>query len=168
MFTSLTLPSKSNDRRFICGYRVLIRFSTPLATIWFAIHPNGCRLTTLFTPLAANVAISPGRSHPSPKRALSDMITALQSGRYDIENTAVAISQTGGQCRASNYISLIKKALVEAGYANVPVISVAPGSGLKNDQPGFKIPWRKLLRSAVGSVIFTDCLARLYDPAAAR
>lgn len=99
---------------------------------------------------------------------VGDMITALQSGRYDIENTAVAISQTGGQCRASNYISLIKKALVEAGYANVPVISVAPGSGLKNDQPGFKIPWRKLLRSAVGSVIFTDCLARLYYPAAAR
>ena len=57
---------------------------------------------------------------------------------------------------------------MEAGYANVPVISVAPGSGLKNDQPGFKIPWRKLLRSAVGSVIFTDCLARLYYPAAAR
>lgn len=99
---------------------------------------------------------------------VGDMITALQSGRYDVSRTAVAISQTGGQCRASNYISLIKKALVEAGFADVPVISVSPGSGLKNTQPGFKIPWRKLLRSAVGSVIFTDCLARLYYPAAVR
>ena len=99
---------------------------------------------------------------------VGDMIAALQSGRYDVSHTAVAISQTGGQCRASNYISLIKKALVEAGFADVPVISVSPGSGLKNAQPGFRIPWRKLLRSAVGAVIFTDCLARLYYPAAVR
>lgn len=99
---------------------------------------------------------------------VGDMITALQSGRYDLDRTAVAISQTGGQCRASNYISLIKKALVEAGFDRIPVISVSPGSGLKNDQPGFRIPWRRLLRSAVGAVVFTDCLARLYYPAAVR
>lgn len=99
---------------------------------------------------------------------VGDLVAALRSGRYDPAQTAVAITQTGGQCRASNYISLIKKALVEAGFAGVPVISVSPGSGLKPAQPGFDIPWRRVLRSAVGAVLFSDCLARLYYAAAVR
>ena len=99
---------------------------------------------------------------------VGDIVTALRSGRYDIANTAVAITQTGGQCRASNYISLIKRALIEMGFADVPVISVSPGSGLENTQPGFRIPWRRILRATIGSVLFTDCLARLYYPAAVR
>lgn len=99
---------------------------------------------------------------------VGDLVAALRSGRYDPAQTAVAITQTGGQCRASNYISLIKKALVEAGFADVPVISVSPGSGLKLSQPGFDIPWRRVFRASVGAVLFSDCLARLYYGAAAR
>ena len=58
--------------------------------------------------------------------------------------------------------------MIETGFADVPVISVSPGSGLENTQPGFRIPWRRILRATIGSVLFTDCLARLYYPAAVR
>lgn len=47
---------------------------------------------------------------------VGDLVKALKSGRYDPEHTAVAITQTGGQCRASNYLALIKTALVDAGF----------------------------------------------------
>ncbi len=54
---------------------------------------------------------------------IGQMIDALNSGKYDLERTAVLITQTGGGCRASNYIHLLKKALRKAGYENIPVIS---------------------------------------------
>lgn len=51
------------------------------------------------------------------------MIEALESGKYDLNKTALIMSQTGGGCRATNYIGFIRKALKDAGFANVPVIS---------------------------------------------
>ncbi len=53
---------------------------------------------------------------------VGSLLRALKSGKYDLSKTAVAITQTGGQCRASNYYSLIKNALVAAGMSQVPVI----------------------------------------------
>ena len=76
--------------------------------------------------------------------------------------------KTGGQCRASNYIALIRRALVNAGFAGVPVISVSPGSGLKNEQPGFQIPWLHITRAIIGSILFTEALARIYCATAVR
>lgn len=98
---------------------------------------------------------------------VGSIIRALKSGRYDLKNTAVAITQTGGQCRASNYYSLIKNAMVRNGFADVPVISVAMG-GLQNDQPGFSIPWLKVWRIALYTMLYADTLQKLYYPAAAR
>lgn len=51
------------------------------------------------------------------------MIEALESGKYDLNKTALIMSQTGGGCRATNYIGFIRKALKDAGFENVPVIS---------------------------------------------
>ena len=68
---------------------------------------------------------------------IGQFITALKSGRYDTNKVALLLSQTGGGCRASNYISLLRKALVTAGFAHVPVISLN-FSGLES-MPGFKI-----------------------------
>ncbi len=68
---------------------------------------------------------------------IGQFITALQSGRYDTDHVALLLSQTGGGCRASNYISLLRKALVRAGFGHVPVISLN-FSGLES-MPGFKI-----------------------------
>lgn len=93
---------------------------------------------------------------------VGDLIKALKSGKYDPANIAIAITQTGGQCRASNYISLIKKALMESGYDNVPVVSLSMGSGLRNKQPGFKIPWLKMLPITLASILYSDCIAEFY------
>lgn len=65
------------------------------------------------------------------------LIGALQSGKYDVDKTALMITQTGGGCRASNYISLLRKALMKAGFPQVPVISLN-FAGLESN-PGFKI-----------------------------
>ncbi|MCD2345435.1 2-hydroxyacyl-CoA dehydratase [Clostridium guangxiense] len=53
------------------------------------------------------------------------MIAALKSGKYDVNNTSLLISQTGGGCRATNYIGFIRKAIKEAGFENVPVIAIS-------------------------------------------
>ena len=99
---------------------------------------------------------------------VGSIMRALRSGKYDLSKTAVAITQTGGQCRASNYYSLIKNALVAAGMSQVPVIAVAIGPSLKNSQPGFEINWRQLIRPTVEALFFADALSKLYYPAAAR
>ena len=91
---------------------------------------------------------------------VGDLIKAFASGNYNPSSTAVAITQTGGQCRATNYISLIKKALVDAGFENVPVISLSfDGS---NNQPGFHFKWKKIINIAVSTILYTDALAKMY------
>ncbi len=99
---------------------------------------------------------------------VGSLLRALKSGKYDLSKTAVAITQTGGQCRASNYYSLIKNALVAAGMSQVPVISVAIGPDQKNAQPGFTIKWSALIRPTLEALYFADALAKLYYPAAPR
>ena len=64
-------------------------------------------------------------------------IEALQSGKYDVNKTAIVMSQTGGGCRATNYIGFIRKALKDAGFSQVPVISFNVVGMEKN--PGFKL-----------------------------
>lgn len=93
---------------------------------------------------------------------VGDIIKAFRSGAYDPDSTCVAMTQTGGQCRASNYISLIRKALVENGYTNTPVISVTFGGGIENYQPGFKVNWLKVLPIALAAILYGDCVARFY------
>ena len=65
------------------------------------------------------------------------LVNAFESGKFDPDNTSVMITQTGGGCRATNYIAFLRKALKEAGYPNVPVISLNV-SGLEGN-PGFTI-----------------------------
>ncbi len=86
------------------------------------------------------------------------LIEAVKSGRYDTDKLACIISQTGGGCRASNYISFIRKALKDAGYGNIPVISLSAGGIEKH--PGFKITLR-LLKRAMRAMIYGDLLNRL-------
>lgn len=69
---------------------------------------------------------------------IGQLIDAIESGKYDIHKIALLISQTGGGCRASNYIHLLRKALEKAGYGFIPVISLN-FSGLENEHTGFKI-----------------------------
>ncbi|MEG0618817.1 MAG: acyl-CoA dehydratase activase-related protein, partial [Bacilli bacterium] len=89
---------------------------------------------------------------------IGQLIYALKSGEYDLNNTSVIMSQTGGGCRATNYIGLIRKALKDAGLQCVPIISFNV-SGLEKEQ-GFKIT-PSLANKLVMSVIYGDLLMKL-------
>ena len=93
---------------------------------------------------------------------VGDVVKAIKSGKYDKDDIAVAMTQTGGQCRASNYVALIKRAFVNAGIADVPVIAVTIGGGIKNDQPGFHPNWLKVLPTAFNAIMFGDCIAKFF------
>lgn len=99
---------------------------------------------------------------------VGDMIKALRSGKYDLDKTAVGITQTGGQCRASNYYSIIRKALVDAGFADVPVISAAMSSNVHTNQPGFKLDFKNIIVIAFDAILFGDCLSKMYHSTAVR
>ena len=89
---------------------------------------------------------------------IGQIIEALKSGKYDLNNTSVIISQTGGGCRATNYIGFLKMALKAAGYEQVPVISLN-AVGLEK-QPGFKITPTFLKRSIM-AIVYGDLFMRL-------
>ena len=86
------------------------------------------------------------------------MIAALESGKYDINHTSLIISQTGGGCRATNYIGFIRRALNDAGWSKIPVISLSAQAFESN--PGFKITL-PLLHRLIMSIIIGDLLMRL-------
>ena len=89
---------------------------------------------------------------------IGQFIHALQSGKYDVNKTALMITQTGGGCRASNYIHLLRKALVKAGFEQVPVISLNL-SGLEKNS-GFHLTLPMIRRLAAG-LIYGDMLMSL-------
>ena len=99
---------------------------------------------------------------------IGDILKALRKEEYDHSEVAVAMTQTGGQCRASNYLPMIKKAMVDAGFGDVPVVSVTFDSKIRNMQPGFTINWVRMLPVALYSIIFSDTLAKLYYPSVVR
>ena len=86
------------------------------------------------------------------------MIAALESGKYDVNNTSLIITQTGGGCRASNYIGFIRRALTDAGFDKVPVLSLSAQGFEKN--PGFKIT-PGLLHRLLMAVMVGDVLMRV-------
>ena len=89
---------------------------------------------------------------------IGQFLDALNSGKYDLDHTALIITQTGGGCRASNYIHLLRKALVKAGYDQVPVVSLN-FSGLEKDS-GFPMT-ASFLNKLVSYVYYGDLLVAL-------
>ena len=89
------------------------------------------------------------------------IMEAIESGKYDLSKTAVLISQTGGGCRATNYIALIRKALKDSGHPDVPVISLTAASGLDEDNPGFNVFKPEVLIGAVYALLFGDLIMQM-------
>jgi predicted nucleotide-binding protein (sugar kinase/HSP70/actin superfamily) len=86
---------------------------------------------------------------------VGQLVEEFASGRADPAATSVMITQTGGMCRATNYTGLLRKALAEAGYPDVPVIAVST-QGLE-ENPGFKLtPW--LLHRCMQAIALGDLL----------
>lgn len=86
------------------------------------------------------------------------MIEALESGKYDVNKTALIMSQTGGGCRATNYIGFIRKALKDAGFPNVPVVSFNIVGMEKAN--GFKIN-SKMIEKILQCCLYGDLLQKL-------
>ena len=94
---------------------------------------------------------------------IGQFIDAMKRGDYDTNKVALIITQTGGGCRASNYVSLIRKAFHQAGYDHIPIVSVN-AVGLEPN-PGFKITKRILLK-LINALTMGDLLMQLYNETA--
>ncbi len=89
---------------------------------------------------------------------IGQIMDALLSGKYDLDRTAIFMSQTGGGCRASNYIGFIRRALEKTGMGHIPVISVN-ANGMETN-PGFNITL-PLLTKAMQAVVYGDIFMRV-------
>lgn len=101
---------------------------------------------------------------------VGDIIKALKSGRYDTRNIAIAMSQTGGQCRATNYAGLIKRAMVAAGFKDVPLVTLGVSTHAEgeNEQDGFEIPWVKYAGIITTLLLYGDAISKMYHAAVVR
>ncbi len=115
-------------------------------------------------PVAGPGAVEEGLRHVNNDACYPSLLTigqlieALKSGRYDVNRTAVVLSQTGGICRATNYIAMLRKALADAGLAHVPVISLTAAK-TGEEAPGLKIGGPMLVRG-LAAIVIGDTLAR--------
>jgi len=89
---------------------------------------------------------------------IGQFIDALDSGKYDLDHTALMITQTGGGCRASNYIHLLRKALAKAGYGHIPVVSLSLNNMEKNSGFSFTFP---MIRQVLAGLVYGDMLMLL-------
>ena len=93
---------------------------------------------------------------------VGQIMDAVLSGKYDTNKLAVIMTQTGGCCRASNYVGFIRRALEKAGLSHIPVISLSVQGLEKNS--GFKLPPKLILKALYGVVygdLFMRCLYRV-------
>ena len=86
---------------------------------------------------------------------VGQLMSALLSGKYDVNKTAGIISQTGGGCRATNYIGYLRKALIDAGMKQVPILSLNASD--MERQPGFKLT-KSFLHRMIQAVVYGDAL----------
>jgi len=94
---------------------------------------------------------------------LGDIIISLQSGKYDLDDVVVMITQTGGQCRATNYLAQIKAGLTNAGFSHIPVVVLSTGKVYQNEQDAFKLPLLKYMQLIVYAVLYGDALQQMFS-----
>ncbi len=95
---------------------------------------------------------------------VGQFIDAVKSGKYDTDNLTLLISQTGGACRASNYVGFIRKALKDAGYGHIPVLALS-FQGIEQ-HPGFQLNFKNmasLMPKAVMGMLYGDLIMRLTN-----
>jgi len=99
---------------------------------------------------------------------IGDVIKALQSGDYDPGEVSVGISQTGGQCRDSCYLTLLKNGMVAAGFEKVPVVTVATNFKPINEQPGVSINYPEFIYKILQTATYADSISAMYHACAVR
>ncbi len=144
------------------GYTILCPQMAPIhfELLVKIFHRNGYNLELL--PSVDHGAVDAGLKYVNndicyPSILVTGQIMeAVMSGRYDTDKLAVIITQTGGGCRATNYISLIRKALAAVGLPHIPVIALS-FKDLGESNPGFKVTPSMLLQAAY-SIFYGDLL----------
>ncbi|SFG16357.1 acyl-CoA dehydratase activase-related protein [Prevotella sp. KH2C16] len=101
---------------------------------------------------------------------VGDIVKALKSGKYDLNNTAVVMTQTGGQCRATNYAGLIKRAMIANGFNEVPLITLGVATNAEggNEQEGFSVPWTKFANIITTAILYGDTISKMYHATVVR
>ena len=150
-------PEMRKDYTILCPQMSPIHFDlveTAFRTCGYHIellHNDGRKAVDMGLKYVNNDACYPSLM------VVGQIMEAVLSGKYDLTKTAIIMTQTGGGCRASNYIGFIRRALEKAGHPEIPVISLNV-SGLES-QPGFKITL-PLLTKGMYAVVFGDIFMR--------
>ncbi len=145
-------------------YTILIPQMSPIHFAYMEEAINACGYNAVLLPPVDKNAVEEGLRYINNDACyptivtLGQIISALKSGEYDLNKTAVFMSQTGGQCRASNYVALLRKALKDLGMEQVPVVSVNT-AGLETN-PGFKITPKLGVRLVV-ACFYGDLIMRV-------
>ncbi len=146
------------------GYTILCPQMSPIHfdLLEAAIRPCGYNAVVLkeFTSKTVDIGLRYVNNDACYPAILTtgQLIEALQSGKYDPNKTALIMSQTGGGCRATNYIGFIRKALKDAGFENIPIISFNVIGMEKSN--GFKIT-PKLAENLLKAVVYGDLMQKM-------
>lgn len=146
------------------NYNILVPQMSPIHFSYMEEAMKACGYNAVLLPPVDKNSVEEGLKYINNDACyptivtLGQIISALKSGQYDLDKTAVFMSQTGGGCRASNYVALLRKALKDLDMEQVPVVSFNAVGLEKN--PGFKITAQMGLRLAVGCV-YGDLVMRV-------
>ncbi|MGI6243155.1 MAG: acyl-CoA dehydratase activase-related protein [Prevotella sp.] len=103
---------------------------------------------------------------------VGDFVKALRSGKYDTDKISLVMSQTGGQCRATNYAALIRRAMNANGFENVPLITLGVATSLEeedeNQDGALNVPWMKYAPIIVTMFLYGDTISKMYHAAVVR
>lgn len=103
---------------------------------------------------------------------VGDFVKALRSGKYDPEKVSVVMSQTGGQCRATNYAALIRRALDANGFKQVPLITLGVSTSAEdedeNQSAALNVPWLRLAPIITTMFLYGDTISKFYHGAVCR
>ncbi len=145
-------------------YTLLIPQMSPIHFQYLEVALRECGYNAVVIPTADKHAIDEGLKYVNNDACyptlvtLGKMISALKSGKYDLNKTALVMSQTGGGCRASNYIALLRKALKDLNMEQVPVVSFNM-VGLESN-PGFKLT-PQMGKKLIIAALYGDLMQRL-------
>jgi len=161
---SYAMPKVQFTKEMRKTYTVLAPQMSPIHFDLVAQAFNSCGYNFEVLPSNDRAAVEHGLKYVNNDACYPSVIVvgqfveALKSGKYDLDKTALIITQTGGGCRATNYIAFIRKALKDMGLSHIPVISLS-ASGLESN-PGFKLT-PKLLESSVMALCYGDLFMRV-------
>ena len=145
-------------------HTILIPQMSPLHFQFLPAMFTACGYKAELLPTVSRAAVELGLRHVNNDvcypaiTVIGQLLYAVQSGKYDPNRIALIISQTGGGCRATNYISFLRKALKACGLTQIPLISFNM-AGLDHN-PGFHLNWA-LLRRAIMGCLYGDCIMRM-------